>query len=92
MCNIFKVIDSCIIEILTWEDCFADIRRMGIGCGMRVRVPSSKAEIKTTHESNMSINKTEFLMVSPIENYIVVDSIQSFECVGWDLSKFQGFE
>ena len=58
VCNILEVVDSSIVKILTWEQGFVHISRMGIGQWMRICVPSAEAEVKPSHESHLPINET----------------------------------
>lgn len=44
-----------------------------------------RTHIQTTHESNLAIDKTELLMVGPVQHHIVAGAIQGRKSVFGDL-------
>jgi hypothetical protein len=46
---------------------------------MLPHIPPPKTQIKSTHEGSFTVDQTEFLMVSPIQNNAFVHSIHSLE-------------
>jgi len=70
-----------VIVILAREDILIEIRWVNIRDSMLVSIPASKAHIQATHESSLAINQAQFLVVGPIQDNIVVHSIEAFQCI-----------
>jgi hypothetical protein len=79
--NIFEIKDARIVVILTWENRLVYVRWVQIGERVLVRIPATKAHVQAAHKGSSAIDQAEFLVVSPVENDILVHSIQSLECV-----------
>lgn len=92
MRNILEIKNSRVVVILAWEDVLVEIGRVNIGNGMLVGVPASEAHVQSTHESGLAINQAQLLMVGPVENNIVVHTIQSLQSVLGHLAKTCGVQ
>lgn len=57
MRDVLEVEDTGVIVVLAGEDILRLIAGMDVSNGMLVSVPSSEAQIKTTHKSNSAINQ-----------------------------------
>ena len=80
---ILEVHDTCVVVILAWEDDFVQVSWVGIGDAVLVSVPSAVAEIEASHESYMAVDKTQLLVVGPIEHLAIrdaIDTLQGISC------------
>ena len=62
---VLEVHDPRVVVILTGEKCLREVRRVHIGERVRMRVPSSEAEIKSTDASIVVVDNDDFLVVRP---------------------------
>lgn len=56
---------------------------MTISKWVLVSIPSAIAQIKTPHESDVSINQAKLFMMSPVEYDVLIHSINCFESICW---------
>lgn len=61
------------------EDGVIHVQRVDIGNSMLIRIPPAETKIETTHECNVTIDKAEFLVVRPVEDDVVSNSIDTFQ-------------
>jgi hypothetical protein len=61
-----EVEDTGVVVVLSREDGFVDVRRVHIGNCVLMSVPSAEAQIQAAHESDLAVNETQFLVVSPV--------------------------
>lgn len=66
VCNILEIVHSCIVEILTGKDNIVEVSRMDISNWMLIDVPSTKAQIETTHKSDFAIDEAKFFVMCPV--------------------------
>ena len=66
MCHIAEIHYSGIIVILAGKDNGIEIIRMNIGNSMLVCIPSSKAQIKSAHESDIAVYQTKLFVMRPV--------------------------
>lgn len=78
---------SRVVVVLAGEDGRIDIFGVGISNGVLVGVPATKAKIQTTHESDLSVNQAQFFVMGPVQNDILVHSIQAFQGILGHLGK-----
>ena len=64
--DIVEVKDTGVIVVLSGEDGFVDVGWMHIGNCVLVSIPSAEAQIQAAHESDLAVNKAQFLVVSPV--------------------------
>jgi len=76
--DVFEVVDPSVVVVLTRKHSQVDIRRVNVDRGMRISVPTAKAQIEAAQESNLTIDETQLLMMSPVENNIIICTV---ECV-----------
>lgn len=72
----------CIIVVLAGEHDIVEVGRMAIGKRMLISIPSSIAQIKATHESNVTVDETQLFVMRPIENDVFIHAIDCLEPVG----------
>jgi hypothetical protein len=80
------------VVVLTWKHDIFEISWMSVGDGMLIGIPSSVAEIQTTHERDMTIDQTELLMMSPEQNGVIVHAIEAFQGITRKLGQLGGIE
>ncbi len=68
-----------IVIILTGKNDVIQVGWMTISYGMLIRVPPPVAKIKAPHESKPTIDEAQLLMMRPIQNNIVVHSVDSLQ-------------
>ena len=81
MSNILKVRNPCVVEVLTWENDVVEVTRVCISNRMLIRVPPSKAEVKSAHESRLSVDEAQLLMMCPIKNYIITHTVNTLQSI-----------
>lgn len=75
MRNILEVQDTSIVVVLTWEDRLTWVGRMDVGNGVLVSVPPTETHVQTAHECNAAVNETEFLMMGPVQDRVIVNAV-----------------
>lgn len=48
---------------------------------MLVCIPSTITKIQTTHESHILVDQTQFLVMSPVKNDTITQTIDTFESI-----------
>ena len=76
-----EIKNSGIVVILAREDILIQIRWVNIRDGMLVSIPTSEAHIQATHESSLAINQAQLLVMGPIQDNIVIHSIEALQCI-----------
>jgi hypothetical protein len=79
--DIMEVKNPRIVVVLTGEDGLIDILRVSISNGVLVGIPATEAKIQATHESDLTVNQAQLLVVGPVQNDIVVHSVQAFQSI-----------
>lgn len=90
--NVVEITHSGVVVVLTGEDNLVQVLTVNIGQFMLVGVPAAKAHIQTTHERNATINEAKLLVVSPVQNHILVHAVDALDGVFGHLGKVAGIE
>jgi hypothetical protein len=61
-----------------------------VGDGVLVGVPAPKAQIETSHEGDLTVNQTQFLVVCPEKNHIVSNPVQPLDLLIRKRGEFGG--
>lgn len=79
--NILEIKDARIIVVLARENRLVYVRRVQIRQRMLICIPTTEAHVQTAHKCSPAVNQAKLFVMGPIENDVVVHSIQSLECV-----------
>jgi hypothetical protein len=60
---------------------------MGVGDRVLVGIPPAIAQIQASHESYVAVDKTEFLVMSPVQDGILVHTVHSLDGIARKLGK-----
>lgn len=77
--DVVEIEHARIVVVLAREDSIIDILGVHIGNSMLMCVPAAEAHVQPAHESDLPINQAQFLVVSPIQDDIIVHAVQSFQ-------------
>lgn len=76
-----EIEDPGVVVVLAREDGVVDVGWVYIGECVLMGVPPTEAHIQAAHESDLAVNQAQFLVVSPIQDDVVVHTIQALQGV-----------
>ena len=77
--HILEIGHAGVIVVLAREHDLSKVGGVDIGQTMLVGVPTAKAHIQPTHEGGPAVDHTQFLVVRPVENDVVVHTVDALE-------------
>jgi hypothetical protein len=81
ICYVAEVHYSRVVVVLARKDDRVEIIGVNISNGMLVCVPSSEAQIKSTHKSDFTIYETKLLVMRPVKDHVVGHAIHTLQSV-----------
>ena len=71
ICNVAKIHYSRVIVILARKNGHIEIAWMDVSNGMLVSVPSSEAQVESTHKGDIAVDETELFMMRPVQDHTI---------------------
>jgi hypothetical protein len=71
ICNVAEIHYSRVIVILTRENSHIEIAWVDVSNRMMVSVPSSKAQIESTHKGDIAVDETELFVMRPVQDHTI---------------------
>jgi hypothetical protein len=71
ICNVAEIHYSSVIVILARKNGHIEIAWVDVSDGMLVSVPSSEAQIESTHKGDIAVDETELFVMRPVQDHII---------------------
>lgn len=84
--NVGEVQHAGVVVVLAVEDIVGRVV-VDVGKGVLVGVPASVAHVEPAHESHSAVDNAEFLVVGPVEDHVLVDTVDALDGVGGHLAE-----
>lgn len=77
--DVVEIEHARIVVVLAREDGLIDILGVHVGNSVLMGVPAAEAHVQPAHKSSLPIDQAQFLVVSPIQDDIIIHAVQSFQ-------------